>query len=74
MSRTHPNLLNAIASLGRVRHLEGKFLEAEPPLEESVAGYGKDDGWRAFYAECVLGANQMELRNYPEAEKHLTTG
>lgn len=50
--------------------MEGKFGEAEPLLEEAVSGFAKleSGGWRGFYAECGLGADEAEINRYVEAE------
>jgi tetratricopeptide (TPR) repeat protein len=66
----HPDTLAGLASLGRVRLEQGKFIEAEGALREAAAGYEKSapGAWSRYRTESLLGASIAGQKNFASAE------
>lgn len=59
--------------LGDCLFREQQFVEAKASLQEALGGYAQvaPDSWRVFAAKSLIGACELALENYAEAETQL---
>jgi hypothetical protein len=72
----HPDTLESLASLARVRIQLQNWGAAEPLAREAVTAYQKtaSNDWKRYDAESVLGASLAGQHKYAEAEPLLVSG
>ena len=72
----HPDTLNTLVSLGRVRLQRQQYAEAESAFRDALSGYEKTapDDWERYNCQSLLGASLAGERKHSEAEPLLIAG
>lgn len=72
----HPATAAVLVSLGEIQLEQGQWKEAEALLGQAVQGLQKSnpDGWRRYWAQCMLGASLAALGRKAEATPLLVSG
>jgi tetratricopeptide (TPR) repeat protein len=72
----HPDTVNTLLSLGRVRFQQQEYAEATSVSGEVLNGFEKanSNSWTRYYSQSLLGASLVGQAKYADAEPRLISG